>query len=158
MAGSIVVITGSPELSKAIGGYLSAVSGEPGKVFYMTYKQRSSALSQDIFLNADIFILGLIRLYADGPRAEAIPVAERLLNKGKAFLIVSEFCCADELQCKTYWDFASTASLAEAVEAALHVEDASAELKRIQLCFKEFCRTPASHHSSLPPLSGWPQE
>lgn len=69
--------------------------------------------------DADLFIIGLVRRYMQGPRAEGVKVAEMLWKVRKKVLIVGSESNDACIGVPFYWDLASNGNILEAVGSVL---------------------------------------
>lgn len=147
-----VIITDHIDLARGVARYLRFVAGGNWETFYLTYEQREGRLSPTLTAETDLFILGLLRSYPGGMRAEAIPVAEVLIRTGKRVLVVSGGVAPGLRNVAMFWDLASDVSLADriagAADGAVNWQDG---LGRLRETFSAYASPPVhGHHRSRP--------
>ncbi len=119
----ITIITDSVDLSKCLNRYINCHMGEMADTYFMTYAQKAILLSPDLYKSTDLFVLGLMRGYSDGFRAEGIFTAEIIWQNHKKALIISGSAKAKAIANPTYWDLGSEAMLHEQIINVLNLEE-----------------------------------
>lgn len=110
----------------------------------MTYGKLSAELSARL-RDRDVFILGLLRQYPGGLRAEGIALSELLLSRGKKVLVISPLHIEQLADNPMYWDTASKAPLVSRISHMMDRplrRDLLAELKHV---FSRMLAIPPQH-------------
>ena len=147
MKANITTITDSMELSRSLDRYICCTFGTTVDTYFMKYDQRSSKLTGDLYQKTDLFLVGLMRMYSDGLRAEGIYAAEFLWKNHKKALIVSGSAKAKNMNNPIYWDLSSPMELHEQIKHVLELGNRfQADITILKNAFAPYCRPPSQHH------------
>lgn len=134
----------SVRLARAIDRFVRCAFNEGVASYFMTYEQKSTLLTRDLYLRSGLFVVELMRTYQYGVRAEGIFVAETLLKHGKRVVIVSAAAVGRKLPFPIYWDVTSAESLQKKLLAIPGPgADVQEDIARLKRAFARYCRVPA---------------
>ena len=147
MKATITIITDSMEVSRSLDRYIYCMLGTTVDTYFMKYDQRSRMLTGDLYKKTDLFLVGLLRMYSDGLRAEGLYAAEVLWKNHKKALIVSASAKGKEINNPVYWDLSSTKNLYEQIKHVLDLGNSfQPNFTSLREVFAPFCRPPSQHH------------
>ena len=113
----------------------------------ITYSQCEHMLTPGLIESADMFLLGLMRRYSAGLRAEGIALALRLAERRKSSMVFSPLALADRLRVTSYWDIASNIGYCDQVTRALALplSEAKRDFQVLLEVFRPLMPVPAQH-------------
>lgn len=142
---TLVIITNRIPLAKTIRRLMESRFAGKLRILSVTSGE-CPALLPRLVAEADLFILELLWRFPGGVQAQGINIARRLLQKKKAFLIISSFCMSQSLSCLSYWDMEAEDSITERLDKIIHIPVSfHQELDNIAQIFSKYEELPRQH-------------